>query len=161
MQSSGYGLRESGSLDPGRSGEDGRSNHGRQTAISTDAHPATGGDDARYKDPEWLERMYWERDRSMADIAEEVGLSSSGVYYWMEKLGVERRDQERAASAAVSAVNRVPDRDVRADLRRVARELGSVPTRAEYDGHGAYHSETVRSRIGDGSWARALESVGV
>lgn len=161
MQSSEHGGRGGGSLGPEDGDAGGIASDGRPTHNPPGHATAGGRDDARYTDPEWLESMYWGREMSMAEIAEEVGLSRSGVRYWMEKLGVERRDQERAASVAVAEGNRVSEGELRADVRRVARELDAAPTRAEYDVHGAHHSETVRRRLGDGSWTGALDAVGV
>ena len=54
---------------------------------------------------------------------------------------------------------RISDEDLCAELRRVAEELGEVPTVRQFDDHGAYSEVTLRKRFG--SWSDALEAAGL
>lgn len=49
---------------------------------------------------------------------------------------------------------------MRADVERVADELGDRPTKDEYDQHGVHSATTVAERFGDGSWLDALDALG-
>lgn len=98
---------------------------------------------------------------SIGAIATEASVSNSCIHYCMKKLDVERRAEEDATRTAVAQDNQIPEEKLRRDVRRVARNLDKRPTRAEYNVHGAYHSDTVRRRIGNGSWFSALEAIGV
>lgn len=45
------------------------------------------------------------------------------------------------------------------DIRRVARELGHVPSKAEYNEHGRFSRQMARSRVGE--WAETLREAGL
>lgn len=57
--------------------------------------------------------------------------------------------------------DRIPTDELLADLREVADELGLSPTMAEYDDHGTYSAETIRTRFPDESWSDVLSKAGV
>jgi len=42
----------------------------------------------KYKDEDWLEQQYVEKDRSQADIAEECGVSDMTIHRWREKFDI-------------------------------------------------------------------------
>jgi DNA-directed RNA polymerase specialized sigma24 family protein len=52
----------------------------------------TRGDIDPLKSEEWLREQYWEEGRSVADIADELGISSTPVRTWMRKHGIDTRD---------------------------------------------------------------------
>jgi len=51
------------------------------------------------------------------------------------------------------------DKELIADLKRVASDLRKSPTIEEYNEHGAYHSTTLTRRFG--SWFKAIENAGL
>jgi len=53
----------------------------------------------------------------------------------------------------------VSEHDALADLRRVADEIGKVPSRTEYTEHGEYHHSTLSGKFG--SWTAAREAAGL
>ena len=56
--------------------------------------------DARLKDADWLREQYVGRERSTADIADELGCGSSSVRKWLHKHDIETREGRRAAPDA-------------------------------------------------------------
>lgn len=54
----------------------------------------------------------------------------------------------------------IPEATLRADLRRVVDEQEGTPTMAEYNNRGEFTAETVANRLGSGTWAEALATVG-
>jgi hypothetical protein len=54
---------------------------------------------------------------------------------------------------------KVPKEAVREDIRRVAEELGKVPTRNEYAEHGEYSGYTAEKKFG--TWTEAREAAGL
>jgi hypothetical protein len=48
--------------------------------------------DTRYRDADWLQQQYWKNDRTLADIGDECGVCAATVLNWMERHGIERRD---------------------------------------------------------------------
>lgn len=47
------------------------------------------------------------------------------------------------------------------DVRRVADEIDGALTQRDYDRHGEYAADTAKRHLGDGSWLRVLEAVGL
>jgi len=45
----------------------------------------------KYRDREWLFEHYVEMNKTMKDMATEVGVSKQSIYRWMKKHGIERR----------------------------------------------------------------------
>lgn len=58
------------------------------------------------------------------------------------------------------APEKIPEDELREDFHRVVEILGEVPTVDEYDEMGTYSSATLTKRIGDGSYIRAVRSLG-
>jgi len=52
----------------------------------------TDGDIEPLKDPEWLEEQYWDREKTLAEIGSELGVTDVAVLSWMMRHGIERRD---------------------------------------------------------------------
>jgi len=52
--------------------------------------------DAKYKDKETLQRLYYEEGLSGRQIAEKLDCSQSTVFRWMEKFGIDRQDKIQA-----------------------------------------------------------------
>lgn len=52
-----------------------------------------------WRSEEWLTREYIEKERSLQDIADDVGYSNGTVANVMERFGIERRDKEDATRA--------------------------------------------------------------
>jgi transposase len=52
----------------------------------------------RYKDKDWLEQKYTVEGESTVEIAEQCGVNSGTVYYWLDKHGIKRRDRSAAAT---------------------------------------------------------------
>lgn len=52
--------------------------------------------DGKHKDEEWLREKYVQEQRSTNDIAEECGVGKTTVIYWLDKHGIERRNQREA-----------------------------------------------------------------
>ena len=48
--------------------------------------------DSPWQDPEILEELYWDEGMTIAEVADELGCSDTTVARWMEKNGIERRD---------------------------------------------------------------------
>jgi transposase-like protein len=49
-----------------------------------------------YKDEGTLRFLYWEKNRPMTEIADEFGVATDTIRYWMDKFGIERRDKSDA-----------------------------------------------------------------
>lgn len=47
---------------------------------------------ARYKNKKWLQREYWDKGKTIDQIAKKCNIGTSAVLYWMEKFGIEKRD---------------------------------------------------------------------
>lgn len=95
---------------------------------------------------------YTDRGRhSSATIARRLGDGS-----WvaaLETLGYEvSEDRHRRSRVGADAL--------RADVARVAAELGGPPTVVEYQERGTYDPTTISRRFGDGFWAAALAALG-
>ena len=58
---------------------------------SGEAPEDTSSEEKRYRDAEWLREQYIEKERSMSDIAGELGLSTSPVRRWLDRHGIETR----------------------------------------------------------------------
>lgn len=50
---------------------------------------------ASHRDPEVLESLYWEKEMSLSEIAEELGVTAPTIHYQMNKHGVETRTIEK------------------------------------------------------------------
>lgn len=61
----------------------------------TDTETDTDTDRPEWQTKMWLLREYWEKERSLADIAAEVGTYKSHVSYYMDKHNIPRRNQGR------------------------------------------------------------------
>jgi len=77
-------------------------------ARSTGVSQAEG----EYKDKEWLREHYHGKQRSMADIGGEFGVSKETIKYWIEKHGIEKRDHSAAAELrAEQHPHTIPDNE--------------------------------------------------
>ena len=47
-----------------------------------------------YWDKEWLENEYVNKQRSMAEIAAEFGITENAIYFWARKLGIQTRSMK-------------------------------------------------------------------
>lgn len=54
----------------------------------------------------------------------------------------------------------VQTEELRADVQRVAEEIGHCPSSVEYTEHGTYSQRTVALRFGDGLWENAMRELG-
>lgn len=64
--------------------------HGIETRERGDTQ--TDGDLEKLRDKDWLKNEYIDKERSSTDIADEVGVCSDTVFYWLENHGLEIRD---------------------------------------------------------------------
>jgi len=64
--------------------------HNIETRSNSEAQ--TDGNVEPLKDPVWLEKQYWDRERTLIEIANELGVSDHAVISWMKRHGIERRD---------------------------------------------------------------------
>lgn len=55
---------------------------------------------------------------------------------------------------------RISAETLRTDVHRVVEELGTIPTKREYEASGTHSPRTVAERFGDGSWVAALHDLG-
>lgn len=53
-------------------------------------------DPGGYKDREVLNRLYWDEGLSIREIGGEFDVSGSTIRYWMDKIGIDRRDKRAA-----------------------------------------------------------------
>lgn len=63
--------------------------------MSTQRHQEQEGSDpaqAGYRDPDTLERLYWEEELTTYDIADRFDVSNSTVRKWMVRYGIDRRE---------------------------------------------------------------------
>lgn len=58
------------------------------------------------------------------------------------------------------APSRIPEEDLRTDLKRVIDSFGRAPTTDEYDAYGEYTANTISKRLGNGSWNEAIRTTG-
>lgn len=49
-----------------------------------------------FREKEWLEREYAERERSAADIAKDFGVTPGAINYWMRRYGIQKRSAGEA-----------------------------------------------------------------
>lgn len=54
----------------------------------------------KYRDPDWLERQYWDEKRSATEIAEGCGVATSTIYRAMRRFGIPRRGYSEANQIA-------------------------------------------------------------
>ena len=52
--------------------------------------------DKPYQRKDWLRREYHEKGRTIGSIADEFGMSKTGIAHWFDKHDIERRDQKEA-----------------------------------------------------------------
>jgi transcriptional regulator with XRE-family HTH domain len=90
--------------------------------------------------------MYHGRDMTQREMAAELGTTRSTVSRWMSYEGVE---------TGYGRHQGVPEDELMADVRRVARELGAVPTMNDYDEHGTWSAWIFWYRFG--SWSEARD----
>lgn len=102
-----------------------------------------------YKDAETLRRLYHEEELSQPEIGERFGVSHVTIGNWMERLGVETREN-----------GKVPREKLIAELKRLAKELGRTPTQADMNSDRAKYSIRPYQRE-FGSWNAALKAVGL
>lgn len=105
---------------------------------------------------EWLRKKYWGDGLSVREMAEEAGASRTAVLSSMDTRGVERRSSEETAGRP-----RYEDDAVRRDVERVVCAIGRRPSTSDYEHCGEYSCTAVVARWGDGTWASALDELGV
>lgn len=66
----------------------------------------------------------------------------------------------QSAPATEDSGYHIDEATLSADVDRVAADLGTAPTKVEYQELGAHTVKTIARRLGDGSWAGALETLG-
>ncbi len=44
-----------------------------------------------YRNRQWLKKMYWEKNMTLNEIADFVGVEGSTILSWMKKFGIKRR----------------------------------------------------------------------
>jgi len=52
-------------------------------------------DAAHYRDEVWLHHEYWERDRTMADIASDFAVSPMTICHWLKRHAIPTRSRGR------------------------------------------------------------------
>lgn len=52
--------------------------------------------DKEYRNESWLREQYVENSRSTPDIAKECDVTATTVQHWLERYGIDRRDQQEA-----------------------------------------------------------------
>lgn len=109
-----------------------------------------------YRSGKWLRERYWEEGMSIPELAAEAGVSDRTIHRWMGRLGVETRSRAEAAGRP-----EIPEGELRRDVERVAEALERRPSSREYDRLGRFSYHTVRIRCGDGSWAGAMDELGI
>lgn len=51
-----------------------------------------------YKDPDELERLYWEEGMSQSEIADKLNCGQSTINRWMDRFGITKREHSEAVS---------------------------------------------------------------
>ena len=60
--------------------------------------------DGKYTDRKWLYEQYKEQERSMADIAEECGVTAAVILKWLRRFGIKTRESYNHAKSAVIGI---------------------------------------------------------
>ncbi|WP_136602212.1 homing endonuclease associated repeat-containing protein [Salinigranum halophilum] len=101
-----------------------------------------------YKDPEVLERLYWDEGMTLEELGEKFAVHHTTVQQSMKRLGVPR-DQSRRPY-------QISEEDILDDINGAWDQLGRRPTAREYDRLGRYSDGTAKRRFG--RWNLALEA---
>lgn len=70
--------------------------HGITARSNSEAAERALKPDKPYTDPEWLRREYHDKERTLYEIADEFDMTATGIAHWMDKHGIERRDNRDA-----------------------------------------------------------------
>lgn len=71
-----------------------------------------------YKNKDWLKKEYYDKNKTLSEMAEECGVCQATIRNWMEKLGIKRR-----TSAEMKRIRESLARENVAFLRRFPNEL--------------------------------------
>lgn len=72
-----------------------------------------------------------ESDKPIAEVARDLGVECATLYGWMKKAGKTKRQKDEASSAARAAVGDSPEA-MRAEIRRLERELEEANKKLEF-----------------------------
>lgn len=97
-------------------------------------------DEIDYTDPEVLERLYWDEEKSLQEIADIVGVDYQTVWYHMDRHDIERRD--------CGPDKKYTDEELLEWIDRFVESSGTVPSSNHFIGGPGPSQTAYRARFG-------------
>jgi len=98
-----------------------------------------------WRDKGRLYELYVEDELTTYEIGEKLGCTDVTISDWLDRHDIPTRDPDPPRMVGDENPRSVATDDLLADYKRVAEELDKTPSQLEYDEHGEYSSQAIKS----------------